>query len=167
MVMIWVQCCVVKDGCWIQRATLSYFSWPPCVPGPVALPATQIAEWYVHKDLCNKTTRSQESTDWRLEGADFQRVVENCGNGSGSAAASMQWTRRRGAHEMRAESLLVEQTADTHSLSRREAALLPPQLNIVDSEERGPTAGVAGSGLSGIAGRGASAAGVRMAGSTA
>ena len=51
--------------------------WPPCVPGPAALPATQIAEWYVHKDLCNKTTRSQESTDWRLEGADFQRVVEN------------------------------------------------------------------------------------------
>ena len=37
------------------------------VPGPAALPATQIAEWYVHKDLCNKTTRSQESTDWRLE----------------------------------------------------------------------------------------------------
>ena len=31
----------------------------------------------VHKDVCNKTTRSQESTDRRLEGADFQRVVEN------------------------------------------------------------------------------------------
>ena len=29
--------------------------WPPCVPGPAGLPATQIAEWYVHKDLCNKT----------------------------------------------------------------------------------------------------------------
>ena len=109
MVMIWAQCSDVKYGCWIQRATLSYFSWLPCVPGPAALPATQIAEWYVHKDglVCNKTTRSQESTDWRLEGADFQRVVENCGNGSGSAAALMQWTRRRGAHEMRAESLLV------------------------------------------------------------
>ena len=49
-------------------------------------------------------------------------------------------------------------TTDTHSPSRQEAA---------DSEERGPTAGAAGSGLSGTAGRGASAAGVRMAGSTA
>ena len=40
-------------------------------------------------------------------------------------------------------------------------------IGTIDSDERGPTAGVAGSGLSGIAGRGASAAGVKMAGSTA
>ena len=49
------------------------------VPGLAALPATQIAEWYVHKDICNKTMR--------FEGADFLRVVESrIGHGWRSAS---------------------------------------------------------------------------------
>ena len=95
--------------------------WQPCVPGPAALPATQIAEWYVHNDLCNKTMRSQESTDWRLEGAPLP-----------ASCRELKW----------------------------QWQLIRSSLNAVDSER-------AESGLSGTAGRGASAAGVKMAGSTA
>ena len=94
MVMVRVQYCVVKHGFWIQRATPSYFSafvgrrvcrllgWSPCrlVGWPAALPAAQKAEWCVHKD-------DQEVTDWRLEGTDFERVVESC-SGYGSWSAS-------------------------------------------------------------------------------
>ena len=89
MVMVQVQYCVMKDGFWIQRATPLYFLGfvgcrvqafcsPPCrlVRWPAALPASQIAEWYVHKDLCNKTTRSlvHESTDWRLRAQTFSEL---------------------------------------------------------------------------------------------
>ena len=59
----------------LGRPLYRLVGWPTAIKSA----ALQIAEWCVHKNICNKTMR--------FEGADFLRVVESqIGNGRRSAS---------------------------------------------------------------------------------
>ena len=121
--------------------------------------------WVNLKDLCNKSVRSRvwECTDWRLEGTDFQRVVESwSGNGS-YTPAWVNWRELKGQWQLisrRLNALAVDSevrgpttdvqrrclscTTGTLWAGRRQR-LYRSNVGTIDSEERVSTAGAVGS----------------------